>query len=336
MRFRLFLLLILAGIAAYAVLWWRLADHAEDAAREMFDRLATRGIDAEAADISVGGFPYRIALSLSDLELRVPGAVPPLSMTASRAMLFTHPWTPDHYVAGTSTLSGRLGAWVLSMPQARASWLRDRDDSRVDVDIPNLALGTSDLDETPLVAERTQVHIRIPVAAVDEATGLLLPERADLALKFNRIDLADAAAGAPAGLIALAELRAEVHGRLAFPLTRAGLAAWRDEGGTLEIAALRIDWGPVRITGSGSLALDDAFRPLGALGLHVERPQPLIAYLAARGLIDRGAAEGARGLVRALMAKGGDEPVELSLSLQDGQLFLGVLPLARLGPVVRD
>ncbi len=336
MRFRLFLLLILAGIAAYVVLWWRLADRAGDAAREMFDRLAARGIDAEAADISVGGFPYRIALSLSGLELRVPAAVPPLSLTASRAVLFTHPWTPDHYVTGTSALSGRLGAWVFSMPQARASWLRDRDDSRVDIDIPDFALGTSDLDETPLIAERAQIHVRLPVAAMDGATGLLLPERADLALKFEGIDLADAAVGAPAGRIALAALRGEVHGGLAFPPTRAGLAAWRDDGGTFEITALRIEWGPVRITGSGSLALDDAFRPLGALDLHIERPQPLIAYLAARGLIDRGAAEGARALLRALTAKAGDGPVDISLSLQDGQLFLDALPLARLGPVVRD
>ncbi len=336
MRFRLFLLLILAGIAAYVVLWWRLADHAEDAARALFDRLATHDMEVEAADISVGGFPYRIALSFHDLALRVPGGVPPLSVTASRAMLFTHPWTPDHYVAGTSTLSGRLGAWVFSMPQLRASWLRSRDDRRVDIDIPDVALGTSDLDETPLIAERAQIHVRFPLTAVDGATGLLLPERADLALKFNGIDLADAAVGAPAGVIALAELRAEVHGRLAFPLTRAGLAAWRDEGGTFEITALRIDWGPVRITGSGSLTLDDAFRPLGALSLHVDRPQPLIAYLAARGLIDRDAAAGARDLVRALMAKAGGKPVNLSLSLQDGALFLGPLPLARLGPVTGD
>ena len=48
-------------------------------------------------------------------------------------------------------------------------------------------------------------------------------------------------------------------------ITAETLGRWRDAGGTLELADIIIDWGPLRLAGAGTLALDDALQPVGAL-----------------------------------------------------------------------
>ncbi|MFQ5346884.1 MAG: DUF2125 domain-containing protein [Rhodothalassiaceae bacterium] len=334
MRLRFLLFLLLAAMAAYGIFWWRLAGDAKDAAAAFLERLDERGVTAKVAAIDSGGFPYRLALTLRDLHLRSAASTPPFALAAERVAIFTHPWTPDHFVAGTTTVSGSLGRWVYEAASARASWLRTPHDVRMDSDLRQLALGASDDDDSPVTVERAQIHVRIPMGAGDEDAGPLLAERADIALRLDGIILDEIGAGAPEGRIAHVDLRLEVHGALAFPPTADGLAAWRDAGGTLEITGIDVDWGPVRVTGSGSLALDEAFRPLGALALHVARPDLLIAYLVRQGVIAPGTAAAARQLAETRARSNGKGGGTLPLSLQEGQLLLDTLPIAALAPLV--
>jgi hypothetical protein len=117
------------------------------------------------------------------------------------------------------------------------------------------------------------------------------------------------------------------------PLAQAA-AKWRDSGGSLELDNLDLHWGDIRVTGSGTLALDNTLQPVGSLSGGVAGFDQLLTALVAAGRIKASDARMAR-LALALLAKPGPDgrpEITSSLSIQDGQMFLGP---AKLGPAPR-
>ena len=62
-------------------------------------------------------------------------------------------------------------------------------------------------------------------------------------------------------------LTADLEGALQQEALPRSLEAWRSAGGDLEIRDLYIDWEPLTVAGSGTLALDDKLQPMGAFTL---------------------------------------------------------------------
>ncbi len=114
------------------------------------------------------------------------------------------------------------------------------------------------------------------------------------------------------------------------------LAEWRDTGGTLDVMHLALDWGPLSVKGDGRVTLDDAFRPLGAFSLKVKGLGKTLDLLARKGLIEGSAAF---ALQAGSLALGKVDPedgraeIQLPLTLQDGWLSLGPLPILKLKPL---
>jgi hypothetical protein len=94
------------------------------------------------------------------------------------------------------------------------------------------------------------------------------------------------------------------------PLLQA-LAAWRDDGGTVKIDRLAVDWPPLGLSGNGTLALDRDMQPI------------LASSCAIRGLFDA-----LDGLVRASLIKDQDARViKLVLGLLSRRAADGVQEL---------
>lgn len=333
MRLR-FLALALAGLAiAYGAIWYSLAQEAEDRIRRLLASAKAAGIEAEVRDLQTGGFPYRIELAAEDFTLRRRRSALPWSVRLPALDIFTHPWTPAHYVAGARDARFALGTVELASPQAEASWRRTDAAAYLDADLGPASLQIP--GGAPVRAGRAELHVRLPRGGGAENAGLLAEERADLAFDARDVALGDYARLAPAPVMEKAALRLQVRGAAPLPMTAASLAAWRDAGGTLEVADLSADWGPAALQAEGSLSLDEDLRPLGALTVTMRRPGLIVRWLKAHGLIDARTAGLLSETVASMQAAlGPGEPVTLPLTLQDGQAYLGPLPIAQVGPVI--
>jgi hypothetical protein len=113
---------------------------------------------------------------------------------------------------------------------------------------------------------------------------------------------------------------------------RQALAAWRDDGGTLEIASLDLAWGTLRLGAKGTLALDAALQPIGALTALIRGYNDIIDALVTAGSVRAGDAALAKLALGLLAKEGPDGTYEIGapLTLQNGSVFLGPARLARL------
>lgn len=115
------------------------------------------------------------------------------------------------------------------------------------------------------------------------------------------------------------------------PALAARAAAWRDEGGTLEISRAAIGWGPLGVAGSATLALDDQLQVMGTGQAHVVGYVRTLDALGSAGVIGVRGALAAKAVL-GLVAHGPDaqaDAVDLPLTLQDRTLSLRQIPLLR-------
>ncbi len=110
-------------------------------------------------------------------------------------------------------------------------------------------------------------------------------------------------------------------------------AGWRDGGGSLEIHRLALSWGPLDLTASATLALDDQLQPMGAGNAHIVGYAETLDALAAHSMISRSAATAAKAVL-SLLADAQDDgarpEVDVPLTLQYRTLSMRQVPLLRL------
>lgn len=125
----------------------------------------------------------------------------------------------------------------------------------------------------------------------------------------------------------------ELEGAIKGPI--ASLAGWRDAGGTADFTRLQLAWGPLRLVGDATLALDAQMRPLGAGTAKLQGLAPVLDRLVAKGQIRAPEASIAK-IVLGLLAQptaNGSLEVSVPLTAQDGKLFLGPVAVATLRPL---
>lgn len=271
---------------------------------------------------------------------------------------------PLHFIATVEhpVIEGPAGAWLWSGPTIVSSapvW----DYRHVAARVPGKHMvswraerGTRSLTiEAPLVQGEVDIAADGRVAAGEVALGQIIvqqdtgevlgvrearaelrrlpPEQpgaaggADIGFKFDlRAATLPARYAGPLGpLIDSIELNGAVLGPLPAAPPRESLALWRDAGGTLEVTKLDLAWGTLVVSGDGTFALDPDLQPIGAMAATVRGHEELLAALTSR------MPSGLGNLVRitgALLGAGRPEGARISLSLQDGYLWLGPVKLA--------
>lgn len=336
MKKRLILLGLLLAVlgTAYGIIWILMAERAKTATRDTLGGLNRQGVVAVTDRLSVGGFPFRIALGADGLYIAQPRATPSWSIGTPHLDVYTHPWTPAHLVAAAENFDAALGSVTALAATARASWQALSDSTRLDSQFHDVVFRSAGTNEEGARATDMELHVRLPSDAPDGTeTGLFAEERADLAISAREVRLGPWAARAPSRLMASFDAQLALMGSIAFPSTINEIAAWRDAGGTLEIRRIALQWGDVRLEGEGSLALDERMRLMGALTLQVEQPRAIIEWLSAQNLIDRNIRPFLPGALAALEQGTQGGALTLPLTLQDGRVYLGPLPIARMGPL---
>ena len=109
--------------------------------------------------------------------------------------------------------------------------------------------------------------------------------------------------------------------------------AWRDGGGTLEIHHVALTWGPLDLSASATLALDEQLQPMGTGTARVVGYAETLDALAAHNVVSRSAATAAKAVLSLLAQApddGGPPDVEVPLTLQYRTLSMRQVPLVRL------
>lgn len=111
------------------------------------------------------------------------------------------------------------------------------------------------------------------------------------------------------------------------------LADWRDQGGTVDVERLEIAWGPMRLVGDGTLALDAALQPEGAFSARISGLADVLTAMERASMIDARTAAIARITLAVLTRRsedGGAPEARVPLTIQNRQLSIGPVALFKL------
>jgi hypothetical protein len=291
----------------------------------------SQGWQVTVGQPSAGGFPSGATLVLPDLTLRggqalVPGGVDWHAQRVLLAVSLLHPWQLDVAPQGQQVVRIAAGrAMVLNADSLMATVpLGAGRPDHIDIAATGLTGGLRfsghpedvriDSLNLQLAAARGG-SARTSMTVALQVSGLGLPDsgRWPLGATITRLKLA-------AGLASPA-----LSGRSAVEQAR----AWRDWGGTLDVSALAIKWGPLDLNGSATLGLDDQLQPTGRGHAHVKGWSETLDALASGGVLPPGVAQTAKAVL-GLMARGDGAELSIPFALKNSTLSLGNIPVIRL------
>lgn len=299
-----------------AVIWaaaWFLGAHLiRDAAGRWFAEQEARGLVAEHGGIAVQGFATRFDLVVTSPHLADTG----FDWTAPFVQVKSMIWKPWHLIAALPsdqrlTVAGQV--LTLETPAIEAS-LRMAPQAGFP---PREAV--LEWESLGVTSDRGWSLSTAKVLAAAQAT----PDQA-LRLWLQADDLTLPETSDPGGLGRVVQLlRLDARADLAAPLTWEAVQV-----STLEVRALDLTWGSLRVSGEGRLVADAQGRAEGEVVLEITGWQALPDLAIDLGLIQPGLRGGLMGGLQGL-ADAGEDPLRLSLPLRfaGGAVSLGPIPL---------
>ena len=109
------------------------------------------------------------------------------------------------------------------------------------------------------------------------------------------------------------------------------VAAWRDAGGTIELDNLRLKWGALGATATGTMALDPELQLIGAFSGAIQGYDTILTALVESGRM-RATDAGLARIALSLLARPGPDgkpEIKTAFTIQNGQMFLGPAKLGK-------
>jgi hypothetical protein len=325
-------LLLVGGEVAY----WRIAVERLNAGfRDWLAMRAADGWVTKPGSITTGGWPLAATLHIADLTLLHDGPAMPGKFAATAngldlSLSLLNPATLHVILTGSAHLRAAGAQDVVFSGDEVAASIRQHQPGPLSV---------------TLHADRMRLQ---PATGAWHLTAGLLNAQADIAddppsLPAATFTLSAEAIALPEGAGIKWPLGPNIsslsaNGRLNGPNPAASdmtrwAEQWRDGGGSLEITHLAMGWGPLGLTSSATLALDDQLQPMGSGNGRIVNYAEALDRLAVAGVLTRSAATAAKAIL-SLMAgtTAPDEPstVDVPLTLQYRTLSMRQVPLVRL------
>lgn len=288
-------------------------------------REASRGRDWICPDRSISGFPFRLQLTCAKPQLieRGPNG---LQREASLAALTLHGriTSPGHYIALLeSPMTFRLDPdrdVTMRWQSARASFRAGAgslSEFSLEVVKPEAMLGIGEARDERISARDFAAHFR---RSPGDAPG------SDLLLRISEIShpAIDRAIGSPDPLTL--EMQATAPGLLLDTSRRIEevLEAWRLANGQARIVLAKASKGPAALDLSGALGLDGERRLAGNLQGRARGVDQILGGVTRRMGLEIG------GLLGRM---GGGQGMPVALTLENGRMRFGPLPLMKLEPL---
>jgi hypothetical protein len=331
-------LLAALGVAGHALLWRWMGGQLETGFQDWAAQRRALGWRVEHAAPLRGGWPFAATLTLPRFRLVGGGATLPggVDWQAEALVLRLAPPRLDRLVVempGRHRL--RLGALDLPFAADRLAATLPLEagvlprEARLDAE--RLRIGTQG---GTAEARDATLEIETRMSAIEGEPAVALRITAWEVL----LPMAEGSGLAPAvGVLGRAVEQAVLDLAVTGPVPpgrgpSAKAEAWRDGGGTLELRALELRWGPLAATGTATLTLDEALQPMGAGTLRVAGAGEALQAAAAAGLLTRQSAATGRTVLRLLSkapAVGAPAELEVPLTLEDRVLTAARMRLAQ-------
>ena len=331
---------IALAAAGYTGYWFVAAGEIEGRIDVATEALRAEGIEVQDEGIEVAGFPFRFDVSLH--KPRFHDTRNGWRWAADRLRAETSAWD---FSAFTVVPDRRNVVQILEKGEWRVIDTRI-DAGRLVIELDEARrIGAMTLDLEGLEVDGLWPQEIARVASL-HANGLALDDgdgdadgetlRASLALR--NVVLPSGFGEELGETLAFFDVDVSVIGPLGSGgKTSEAIAAWRDAGGTLEVADLRLRWGPLGIESRGTIALDRAMRPIAALTADIIGYGDVIDALIMSNMIPLGDAFIAKVAFNMLAEKPADggPPVLRSVPVraQDGTLFVGPVKVAKVPPL---
>ena len=322
-------------LAAYSGYWLYLSHTLGETISELRVRWHEAGVEVKHGELSVGGYPYRIEVTARDVEAAGQNGSVNWRWRTPILQATAHPWKLSHWVAVVETPSdidfSLTNDWSLALMVGRG---RISVNVGADAFLERVSFDLRDLRMQPNVGSdyvdinRAELHVRrAPMKSPSLDVAVFIKEMAfgqTHSYTFgNRLQ----------------ELNAEISLKGPMPVTwsRMALDGWRDAGGVVEVHSLQMLWGNLEVQVDGTFAIDEAYRPIGAASATIKGYASLLAALRMEGIVSEPAAFAA-GLALDLLAEPAPDDgrglLRVPITLQDGHLHVGPVPLMPLGPVI--
>jgi hypothetical protein len=334
MRYKVLVVVALAIAAAlYAGYWYSAAELVQ---RGLLDWSAARRSEGYTIGwdrTEVGGFPFALRVTIEKPIFGQSRIEPGYEARGELLVGEARPWALGQWhisAAQGGTLAIQPGPERPAIDVAAASVMPGQDgdaamNAGADVTLAAERLTVS--GQTSLAIAHAMARARIPAGAV--ASHLQTWLSASLTLDGIALPAAVPPLGDTVERIATT---LAIKGTIPGGPRRQALAAWRDDGGTLELQSFALVWGKLALDAKGTVALDAALQPLGALTATIRGYGEIIDALVATGDLKAGDAALVNvglGLL-AKPAPDGQYQLDAPLTLQNGQAYLGPVPLARM------
>jgi hypothetical protein len=321
--------LILAGLvlvagAAYAGYWFHMAGALRDEAPGWAAAQRAQGYALEWQSLAVRGFPFAFRVHLGGATLH---AARPFPYEAKSDMVVA---SAPPFDLRTWHVAAPQGL-ALDAPMALAGLDAASFDGSValDGDATVVTLAARELAgrgaARGFAAATLDARITVPQRAPEDHRGTMLSVTA--AVKDAELP----AIPAPlARKLDTLSLTASVRGPWSSGGFNQALVQWRDAGGTVEIENAHVVWGETVLDLDGTLALDNAMQPEGALTAAVVGADKAVDAAVAAGAMQPRYAGVAKSVLRAISAKDetGTDALHVPLTLQDQRLYIGPAAVA--------
>ena len=328
------LLILLALAAGWTGFWLWSAGQLESAVARFVEQQRARGLTIDYQGPEIGGFPVGLSAGFEAPQVAGPEgwrwAGPAVS---GRADVWS-PFTIESDFPGLHRIALRPEpqgpeAEIEAEAEEAAARVTLRRDGRV--------------DQAAIALDKLVVRSAlVGPSAAERLVGLYGPSRPGETAAGPELDLAVEGAGlvlpekieTPLGRqIQSAILEATLVGEIPPGEPKQALARWRESGGKLEVRRLSTLWGPLQLDAQGTASLDAQFRPIGAFQTRIRGLSETLDALGRAGLIESRALFAVK-LALAALGGDGEGGLKVPITLQDGRVYLGPVPIARLSPVL--
>jgi hypothetical protein len=323
-------LLVLLG--AYGAYWLIAARGIENGIAAWPQSMRERGVDVSWRGMRVAGFPIQFRVDLQNAALRDRSIVPAPELRIPALSATAAPWDLYDWQLGapaglSADLAGAGGRPPLRLA-APTAW-------------GAVAFGTNG-GRLWLRLQKASANIGAEVRVDAGDVWVTLPARPPsqhtepnfgIAVNLHAVQLPLVAQTLGGNVEELA-LGLTVKGALPSGNLARSIAAWRDDGGTIELDNLTLKWDGLDATATGTMALDQDLQPIGGFSGAIEGYDRILEALVRAGRMRPGDA-GLAQLALTLLATAGPDgrpQIATSFTIQNGEMFLGP---ARLGPAPR-
>jgi hypothetical protein len=325
-----FAALLVVGIG-YTAFWFLVARRIETGVADWALSQRADKIDFSWQKMRVSGYPVAFRVDLDSAALR-DGAVTPSPEFHIPALSGTaRPWDlADWQIAAPEGFTAELAAARRSSPAKLISRTADGLTSiesdggwKLWLDLKDVTVEAS--AQIRVSSARTTVNVppRPPRGDNEPAIGL--------AVDASQINL-PLAVGPLGDTVDELDFGATVKGAIPSGKLADAVAAWRDAGGTIELGNMRLKWGALNATGTGTIALDQELQPTGGFSGAIQGYDQILTALVQNGQM-RATDAGLARIALTLLAKAGPDgkpEIRTAFTIQNGQMFLGPAKLGRL------